>query len=55
MKCEFPGAPVEDWQTPQRGPLDQEYQTYLDCADDGKGRDLTTGRPLKTFDEWLNS
>ncbi len=33
----------------------QEYQIYLDCADDGNGLDITTGKPLKTYDEWLNS
>jgi len=35
--------------------LQDEYQIYLDCADDGDGNDITTGEPLKTFDEWLNS
>jgi len=44
-----------DWQTKCRGTNDQEYQIYLDCADDGKGNDFTTGLPLKTYDEWLNS
>lgn len=33
-----------------------EYQIYLDCANDGKGGDITNGgAPLKTYDEWLNS
>lgn len=45
----------EFWQTQARGTNDQEYQTYLDLADDGEGGDITTGRPLKTYDEWLNS
>lgn len=31
------------------------YEIYLACADDGNGIDITTGMPLKTFDEWLNS
>lgn len=33
----------------------REYQIYLACADDGNGREFMTGKPLKTFDEWLNS
>ena len=42
--------------TKLRGTNDQEYQIYLDCADDGKGGDITrNGAPLKTYDEWLNS
>lgn len=46
----------EDWQTVARGSNNQEYQTYLDLADDGKGGDITNdGTPLKTFDEWSNS
>jgi hypothetical protein len=43
------------WQTQTRGSNDTEYQLYLDFADDGKGIDFTTGRALKTYDEWLNS
>lgn len=46
---------TEFWQTQARGSNDQEYQIYLDLADDGKGIDITTGRPLKSYDEWLNS
>lgn len=45
----------EFWQTQTRGTNNQEYQIYLDCANDGKGNDFTTGKPLKTYDEWLNS
>lgn len=37
------------------GTLVDEYNTYLACADDGNGMDITTGKPLLTFDEWLNS
>jgi hypothetical protein len=48
-------TPNADWQTQQRGSNDQEYQIYLTCANDGKGNDFTTGQPLKTYDEWLNS
>lgn len=45
----------EDWQTAYRAADQAEYDIYLACADDGKGLDITTGKPLKTFDEWLNS
>lgn len=39
---------------PRRGTLEQEYQNYLQCADDGRGGDITrNGAPLKTFEEWL--
>jgi len=39
-----------------RGTNDQEYQIYLDCANDGKGGDITNGgAPLKTYEEWLNT
>jgi len=31
------------------------YVIYLAVADDGTGIDFTTGKPLKTYDEWLNS
>ena len=44
-----------NWQTQARGSNDQEYQLYLDLADDGKGNDFRTGKPLKTYEEWLNS
>jgi len=43
------------WQTQARGSNDSEYQIYLGCADDGNGIDITTGAPLKTYDEWINS
>lgn len=45
----------DDFQTKLRGTNDQEYQIYLGCADGGNGIDITTGLPLKTYDEWLNS
>ena len=36
--------------------LENEYQIYLACADDGKGGDITRGgAPLKSFDQWLAS
>ena len=44
----------ELWQTQARGTNDDEYQIYLYFADDGTGLDITTGEPLKTYDEWLN-
>jgi len=47
--------PNENWQTSQRGPNEDEYKIYLSCADDGNGNDFTTGKPLKSYDEWLNS
>lgn len=42
-------------QTQVRGTNDQEYQIYLACADDGDGKEVMTGKPLKTYDEWLAS
>ena len=45
----------EFYQTRTRGSNCQEYGCYLDCADNGKGLDITTGIPLKTFHEWMNS
>ena len=44
-----------DWQTKTRGSNDSEYQLYLELADNGEGLDITTGKPLKTYDEWINS
>ena len=44
-----------EWQTQARGSDDAEYQIYLACADTGRGIDFTTGKPLKTYDEWLKS
>ena len=44
-----------DWQTKARGSNDREYQLYLELADNGEGLDITTGKPLKTYDEWINS
>jgi len=48
-------TPKADWQTQQRGTNSVEYEIYLTFADNGSGIDTTTGRPLKTFNEWLNS
>ena len=38
----------ENSQTQLRGSNDQEYQTYLACADDGTGHESMTGNPLKS-------
>ena len=46
---------LDTFQTRVRGDNDSEYQIYLACADDGTGNSITTGKPLKTYDEWLNS
>jgi len=35
--------------------LYERYLVYLECADDGHGNDITTGQPLKSFDEWLDT
>ena len=43
------------WQTQARGTNSDEYEIYLTCADDGKGNDLTTGEPLKSYEEWMDS
>jgi len=46
----------ETWQTHVRGTLEDEYEIYLACADNGHGGDITKhGQPLKTYDEWLAS
>ena len=47
--------PRANWQTKARGSNSQEYQIYLACADNGKGMDITTGKPLKTYEEWMKS
>lgn len=42
--------------TKYRGSDCDEYLIYLACADNGKGGDVTNNnKPLKTYDEWLNS
>jgi len=38
-----------------QGTLEDRYAIYISIANDGKGNDILTGEPLKTFDEWLNS
>lgn len=40
--------PYDDWQTQQRGTLNDEYQIYRAFAED-------LGWPVKSFDDWLNS
>lgn len=44
-----------DWKTQARGSNQDEYQIYRDCMGDANGNDSVTGKPLKTYDEWLNS
>ena len=47
---------LDDWQRPCEGTLEDEYNIYLQCADDGHGGDIPRhGQPLLTFDEWLNA
>ena len=49
-------ARADFWQTQYRGTNSDEYQIYLDCADDGNGGDITNdGQPLKTYEEWLST
>lgn len=55
MKDDDKLVPNANWQTKQRGTNDQEYQIYLANADDGQGTDFTTGKPLKSYEEWLAS
>ncbi len=43
------------FQTKTRGTNNGEYQIYLDCADNGKGIDIITGKPLKTFEQWMQA
>ena len=41
--------------TRYNGTLEERYNCYLQCADNGKGGDWTrNGEPLLSFDEWLN-
>ena len=43
---------------PEYGPRESlvvEYKIYLECADNGSGKDIATGADLLTFDEWLES
>ena len=47
--------PRANWQTKYRGSNEAEYQIYLAFAGDKNGNDPETGKPLKTYDEWLAS
>lgn len=40
----------------KQGTLEQRYDIYCSCANDGTGRDTTTGSRtwLKTFDQWID-
>ena len=44
----------EFWQTQARGSNSEEYEIYLSAADKQTGLWLD-GKPVKTYDEWLNS
>ena len=46
---------MDTWQTKARGTNGDEYQIYLKHADDGTGHELGTGKPMKTFEEWLGN
>lgn len=46
-------TPNKFFQTRTRGTNCDEYDIYVRCADDGTGIDITTGDPLKTYEEWL--
>ncbi|MGN5969541.1 hypothetical protein [Klebsiella oxytoca] len=61
-ECELNAIPQQQrletgytWQTRGRGSNDQEYQIYRSCADDGKGNEFMTGKPLKTYEQWLRN
>jgi hypothetical protein len=42
--------------TRYNGTLADRYNCYLKNANDGKGGDITRGgKPLRTFEEWLNA
>ena len=36
------------------GRLEDEYQIYRECEGNSQGMSIIDGKPLKTFDEWLN-
>ena len=36
-----------------QGDLRERWENYRQFSDDGKGNDIITGKPLKTFEEWL--
>jgi hypothetical protein len=38
-----------------QGSLRERYEIYRTFADDGAGQDITTGEPIKSFEEWLDS
>ena len=48
---------LDTWQTRlARGTLQDEYEGYLEFADDGNGGDITrNGEPLLSYDEWLSN
>ena len=48
------GTDTDDGSQVRTGKLEQEYALYRVLAGDENGLDVT-GKPLKTFDEWLDS
>ena len=46
---------LELWELSNNGSLNDAYNVYLFCANDGQGNDTNTGKPLLSFDEWLNN
>lgn len=42
-----------NWQTKLRGTNAEEYELYLNHCIDSEGKEITSGLPKKTFDEWL--
>ena len=46
-----------EWSIRNEGSLQDRYDNYVDCVDDGQGRDITTGGKtyVKTFDQWLDN
>jgi len=39
--------------TQASGTNNQDYELYLQLANDGQGNDITTGKPLKDYEEWV--
>lgn len=35
--------------------LEDKYNCYVINCNDGNGKDITTGKDIKTFNEWLDS
>jgi hypothetical protein len=35
--------------------LRDRFEVFVSCVDDGNGIDITNGKPVKTFEQWLAS